>query len=221
MADGYGDLMQKMVVAAVAVIVLAVVSLFAFRPWSSGGDTQEAIDEALPTPVGAAAVPGEQEPSATPAPTPQAPATSAEPEPAPAPAEKSDEPTTEASAPKPTKAPQPQITELASGQFEDAEYDTNGTARIVELTDGSRFLRIENFSTSQAPVIQVAFSNAPSGGAWGSYDDVRFAPIGTLKALSGNQNYEIPAGLDLGGFNSVVIWCDKYDVALGTAPVQL
>lgn len=194
--------MRKIVVTLAGVLVLAAVGLFVLRPWESGGNTQAAIDESLPT-TGAAAVPGE-DPST----------------PAPAELEVTEKPL-ETRPAKPTKQPRPEVVELASGQFEDAEYATDGTAKIVRLADDTRILRIESFSTSQAPVIQVAFSNAPSGGEWGSYDDVRFAPIGALKALSGNQNYEIPEGLDLEGFKSVVIWCDKYDVALGTAPVQL
>ncbi len=197
--------MRKILVAGIAVLVLAAVALVALRPWESGGDTQAALDESLPVTASATSTPD----PTTPAPSaPASPAAAEETPLVPRPT-------------KPTPSPKPKVTELAKGQFEDAEYATDGSARIVRLADGTRFLRIENFSTSQAPVIQVAFSAAPSGGEWGSYDDVRFAPIGTLKALSGNQNYEIPQGLDLSGFRSVVIWCDKYDVALGTAPVQL
>ncbi|GAB2768853.1 DM13 domain-containing protein [Nocardioides salsibiostraticola] len=204
--------MRKITLTLTVVLVLAVVGLFVLRPWESGGNTQEAIDEALPT-TGAAAVPGDG--AFTPPPSEDLEVTA---KPLVERPTKPSEPTQPA---EPTKPPKPEVVELASGEFEDAEYATDGTAKIVRLADGTRILRIENFSTSQAPVIQVAFSNAPSGGAWGSYDDVRFASIGTLKALSGNQNYEIPEGLDLAGFKSVVIWCDKYDVALGTAPVQL
>lgn len=206
--------MRKPVVALVAALALVLVGLFVLRPWESGGDTQEAIDEALPT-AGAAAVPGEDALASSPA-SPEVNEKLLKARPT-----KPSQPAKPTQTAKPTQKPKPQTVELATGEFEDAEYVTTGSAKIVRLADGSRFLRIENFSTSQAPVIQVAFSNAPSGGEWGSYDDVRFASIGTLKALSGNQNYEIPEGLDLQGFKSVVIWCDKYDVALGTAPVQL
>ena len=207
--------MRKIIVTLTVVLVLAVVGLFVLRPWESGGNTQEAIDEALPT-TGAAAVPGDE--AVTPPPSEDLEVTE---KPLVERPTKTAEPTKPAEPAEPTKSPKPEVVELASGQFEDAEYATDGTAKIVRLADGTRILRIENFSTSQAPVIQVAFSNAPSGGDWGSYDDVRFASVGTLKALSGNQNYEIPEGLDLKGFKSVVIWCAKYDVALGTAPVQL
>lgn len=54
----------------------------------------------------------------------------------------------------------------------------------------------------------------------GSYDD-RYVKLGELKATHGNQNYEIPEDADLDGLKSVVIWCDRFDVGFGTAPVTL
>jgi len=42
-----------------------------------------------------------------------------------------------------------------------------------------------------------------------------------LTATHGNQNYEIPADARIDGMTSVVIWCDRFDVAFGTAPVEL
>ncbi len=64
-------------------------------------------------------------------------------------------------------------------------------------------------------------TDQPSGGEWGSYDDGRYVKLGDLKATHGNQNYEIPDDADLGGLVSVVIWCDRFNVAFGTAPVAL
>lgn len=55
----------------------------------------------------------------------------------------------------------------------------------------------------------------------GSYDDDRYVKLGELKATHGNQNYEIPEDADLDGLKSVVIWCDRFDVGFGTAPVTL
>ena len=64
-------------------------------------------------------------------------------------------------------------------------------------------------------------SDAPSGGEWGSYDDGSYVRLGELKATHGNQNYEIPADASIAGMTSVVIWCDRFDVAFGTAPIEL
>lgn len=110
---------------------------------------------------------------------------------------------------------------LAQGEFEDAEHDTSGQALVLELSDGSRFLRLENLASSDGPDLHVWLTDQPSGGDWGSYDDGDYLRLGKLKATHGNQNYEIPADADLAGFTSVVIWCDRFNVAFGTAPVAL
>lgn len=110
---------------------------------------------------------------------------------------------------------------LGQGEFEDAEHDTSGLALVLRLADGSRFLRLENLASSDGPDLHVWLTDQPSGGDWGSYDDGRYLRLGDLKATHGNQNYEIPDDADLAGFTSVVIWCDRFNVAFGTAPVAL
>ena len=121
-----------------------------------------------------------------------------------------------------TKGPsQPELVELDAGGFEDAEHDTSGTARVIELSDGSRYVRFEDLATSDGPDLHVWVTDQPSGGDWGSYDDGRYVKLGELKATHGNQNYEIPEDADLDGLTSVVIWCDRFNVAFGTAPVDL
>lgn len=129
-------------------------------------------------------------------------------------------PTASASpAGQPTDAPRDRV--LARGEFEDAEHGTEGVAKVLELADGRRFVRLEDLATSDGPDLHVWITDRPSGGDWGSYDDGRFVRLGELKANNGNQNYEIPADADLSGLTSVVIWCDRFNVAFGTAPVTL
>ncbi|WP_309647258.1 DM13 domain-containing protein [Nocardioides sp.] len=183
--------MLKWVVAAVAAVVVGA-GLWAFEPWRLF--TSSEVDEALPTVAAASPVAGAPSPSPT--------------------ADSSPEP------PSPEPEPEPEIVELVSGPFEDAEHDTTGQARILELSDGSRFLRLEGLATSDGPDLHVWLSDAPSGGAWGSYDDGRYLRLGELKATNGNQNYEIPADADLSGLDTAVIWCDRFDVAFGTAPLS-
>lgn len=111
--------------------------------------------------------------------------------------------------------------ELARGGLETAEHDTTGEAVVLSLSDGRRFLRLEDLATSDGPDLHVWLTDQPSGGDWGSYDDGRYVRLGELKATHGNQNYEIPAGADLDGLTSAVIWCDRFNVAFGTAPLAL
>ncbi|MFI7674849.1 DM13 domain-containing protein [Actinophytocola sp. NPDC049390] len=110
---------------------------------------------------------------------------------------------------------------LAEGAFVSQEHDTSGTARVLELPDGSRVLRLEGFSTSDGPDVHVWLSAATAGGDWHSYDDGRYVALGEIKATDGNHNYAIPAGADLTGLRSAVIWCDRFNVAFGSAALAL
>jgi len=110
---------------------------------------------------------------------------------------------------------------LTEGQFVTQEHETAGVARVVELPDGTRYVRFEGLSTSDGPDLHVWLTDQTAGGQWGKYDDGRYLALGELKATGGNQNYAIPADADLAGLTSVVIWCDRFNVAFGSAPLAL
>jgi hypothetical protein len=110
-------------------------------------------------------------------------------------------------------------TELASGEFVGQEHETSGTATVIELPDGSRTLRLEGFETTNGPDLHVWLSEKTAGGNWFKYGGGRKAQLGELKANRGNHNYAIPAGVELDGLRSVVIWCKRFHVAFGSAPL--
>jgi hypothetical protein len=118
-----------------------------------------------------------------------------------------------------TPAPGPEV--LAEGTFVSQEHETSGTARILQLPDGKRILRLEGFSTSDGPDVHVWLSAAKAGGDWHTADDGRHVALGELKATDGNHNYAIPADAKLEGLRSAVIWCDRFSVAFGSAPLSL
>jgi hypothetical protein len=49
------------------------------------------------------------------------------------------------------------------------------------------------------------------------FDDGDHHDLGEIKGNRGNQNYELPDGLDLDRFRSVSLWCDRFDVSFGAA----
>lgn len=190
---------KKIVIVTIAVVaVLAgAVGLALFQPWKLF--TRSTVDEGFPVAASAPAAPPSAGPSAPAEPT----------------AEPTAAPTSVGAEPP---AAEPVV--LASGSFVDGEHTTTGTATIFQLPDGSRVLRLENFSTSDGPDVDVALSDQAAGGDdWGKYDDSRYIGLGDLKGTDGNQNYEIPADVDLTGLTSVVIWCDRFNVAFGTAAI--
>ncbi len=110
---------------------------------------------------------------------------------------------------------------LSEGRFLDGEHATSGTARVLELAGGARYLRLEGFSTSDGPDLHVWITDQPAGSDWGRYDDGVHVALGALKATDGNQNYAIPEGVDLSRLTSAVVWCDRFNVAFGTAPIRV
>ena len=131
-------------------------------------------------------------------------------------------PTTPAAAAPSAPPPATDPAVLASGTFVDGEHPTTGTASVVRLTDGSRYVRLEQLSTSDGPDVQVWITDQQAGGDdWGKYDDGRYVRLGALKGTDGNQNYAVPADADLQGLSSVVIWCDRFNVAFGSAAIDL
>jgi hypothetical protein len=44
-----------------------------------------------------------------------------------------------------------------------------------------------------------------------------FVDLGRLKAFKGSQNFEIPAGIDIARYGSVVIWCEQFGVLISPA----
>ncbi len=115
----------------------------------------------------------------------------------------------------------PALKELASGDFVKQEHETAGTARLIRLDRGDYVLRLENFSTTNGPDLHVWLSEKTAGGNWFKYRNARHVELGDLKANKGNQNYELPTSTDLGGIRSVVIWCKRFSVAFGSAPLSL
>ena len=178
-------------------VVAAVVGLWAFQPWKLF--TRSQVDEALPAEFADVAVT-----TTAPLTTGAAPTTTA--------------PTT--TAPKTTATANPKPTVLAEGAFVSQEHETRGTARVLE-SGGTRILRLEGFSTSDGPDLHIWLTDATAGGEWGKYDDGRYLRLGAMKATDGNQNYAIPADADLAGLRSVVVWCDRFNVAFGSAPLDL
>jgi hypothetical protein len=106
---------------------------------------------------------------------------------------------------------------LMQGAFMDADsfHQGSGTATVFELSDGSQILRLEEFTVTNGPELHVylATGDAPTGRG----DLGEFIDLGELKGNIGDQNYEIPAGMDLSAYQSVVIYCVPFHVVFSTA----
>jgi hypothetical protein len=117
--------------------------------------------------------------------------------------------------------PRDSFTTLAQGEFISLEHETRGRAVIIEAADGERFLRFEDFETSNGPDLLVYLSAKTPAGTddWHGYD-ADFVDLGALKGNVGNQNYEIPADVDLERYSTAVVWCRRFVVGFAAAPLS-
>ncbi|WP_432900521.1 DM13 domain-containing protein [Micromonospora matsumotoense] len=193
---------------AVAVLGVGVAfGLYWFQPWKVVTDNQ--VDEQLAEVDAAPA-------GTTPADTPGTGATGATPA--------GTTPTTP-TAGTGTPASSPTSTRpvvVSRGEFVSHEHDTAGTARIVRTAGGGHRLELVGLDTSNGPDLKVWLTDQPvrTGRAgWGVFDDGRRVELGRLKGNKGDQAYAIPSGTDLAGLNSVAIWCQRFAVSFGAAPL--
>ena len=105
------------------------------------------------------------------------------------------------------------VTTLAEGSFIGRAHPTTGLAKVI--TDGNqRFLRFEGFETDNGPDLNVYLATGPPDG---SPED--FIDLGDLKGNIGDQNYELADDVDLDRYTTVFIWCVRFSVAFGAAPL--
>lgn len=109
--------------------------------------------------------------------------------------------------------------EMVSGMFIDRSHPSVGTAIVLSDGSGRRVLRFEDFETDNGPDLNVYLSTAPPDAPAGDFDE-DFVDLGDLKGNIGNQNYDIPEGVDLSVHSTVVIWCVRFSVAFGAAPLN-
>src|SRR4051794_22934259 len=108
---------------------------------------------------------------------------------------------------------------LLAGRFHSVAHETRGLATIHQLAGGNRILRLTEFVTSNGPDVRVYLVAAADASDNETVTKAGFIELGRLKGTDGNQNYDIPAGLDLNKYRAVTIWCRRFSVNFATAPL--
>src|SRR6185295_4195510 len=109
---------------------------------------------------------------------------------------------------------------LASGQFHSGAHETKGTATVFQLADGKKTLRLTNFETSNGPDVHVYLVAAADAKDNDSVENAGFVDLGSMKGNIGDQNYDLPSNSDLAKYRAVTIWCKRFSVNFGTAPLM-
>jgi hypothetical protein len=108
---------------------------------------------------------------------------------------------------------------VASGSFHSVAHETKGLATVHQLPDGARLLRLTEFVTSNGPDVRVYLIAAADATDDATVKQAGFVELGKLKGNQGDQNYDIPADLELDKYRAVTIWCRRFGVNFGTAPL--
>ncbi len=107
---------------------------------------------------------------------------------------------------------------LSESTLIDVAHGGSGTVLVLELEDGSRVLRFENLDVLNGPDLVVILSDRSLSGA-DDYTDGEYLILGELKGNIGNQNYEIPADIDLSEWATAAIWCRRFNTTFNVAGI--
>jgi electron transfer DM13 len=113
-------------------------------------------------------------------------------------------------------SPQP----IISGQFYSILHPTTGTATIYRMGDGTRVLRLTNFTTSNGPDVHVYMVASDDAKDAATVEQAGFIDLGAMKGNIGDQNYALAGDLDLAKYRAVSIWCKRFSVNFGAAALR-
>lgn len=106
---------------------------------------------------------------------------------------------------------------ITQGNFKSLAHETKGLASIYKLPDGNRTLRLTKFETSNGPDVHVYLTAAQVEKGNDAVKRSGFIDLGSLKGNKGDQNYDIPANVDLGKYKTVSVWCARFGVNFASA----
>ncbi|MCH8745124.1 MAG: DM13 domain-containing protein [Chloroflexi bacterium] len=111
---------------------------------------------------------------------------------------------------------------LKTGELRDADnfHKGSGQATIYRNTDGSHLLRLENLKVTNGPELHVILTPHPNPMSRSDVSAPGYVDLGRLKGNIGNQNYEIPADVDVAAQGSIVIYCKPFHVIFSVATLQ-
>lgn len=102
-----------------------------------------------------------------------------------------------------------------SGDFIRKSKRLKGSWDVVQR-DGKTFISFsEDFRAANGPDLKIFLSPKSVADATGKNAVDGSINIGELKKTKGSQEYEIPAGVNLADFGSVLVHCEAYSVLWG------
>ncbi len=126
-------------------------------------------------------------------------------------------PAIDAPAPAAGAAPRASNVRLREGRFESVAHPARGTATAIRLAGGGRVLTLTGFEVDNGPDLRLYLVAGPARSEGEVRDSV---DLGALKGNRGDQQYRLPAGVDLERYSTVVVWCRAFSVLFARAPTR-
>jgi hypothetical protein len=112
---------------------------------------------------------------------------------------------------------EPRNVRLRTGRFESVRHPATGAATAIRLARGGRVLTLTDFEVDNGPDLRLYLVAGPAR----SEDEVRdYVDLGALKGNRGDQQYELPADVDLDRYPTAVVWCRAFSVLFARAPTS-
>ena len=111
---------------------------------------------------------------------------------------------------------------LYTGKLEGKIHQTSGRATVYKSMDGKEYLRLSDFTTSNGPDVHVLLVRAEDKALGGEIvkGELDGVELGILKGNQGDQNYDLPAGVDLNKYQAVAIYCERFHAIFGVARLE-
>jgi len=111
---------------------------------------------------------------------------------------------------------------LYTGRLEGKVHQTSGRATVYKTSDGKEYLRLSDFTTSNGPDVHVLLARAEDKALDGEIvkGELDSVELGTMKGNQGDQNYDLPASVDLNKYQAVAIYCERFHAIFGVARLE-
>lgn len=111
------------------------------------------------------------------------------------------------------------VAHAASHQFVKKSKSIKGSFKLVERGDKTFVVFSSDFKAKRGPDLKVFLSPTAIKSASGKNAVKGSINLGALKTNKGSQEYEVPAGIDLARFESVLVHCEEYSVLWGGSDI--
>jgi len=105
--------------------------------------------------------------------------------------------------------------ELPSGTFIKKKKKLKGAWEVVQRGDKTFIVFGDDFRAANGPDLKIFLSPKTVSDVTGKTAINGALNIGELKATKGTQEYEVPAGVNLADYSSVLVHCEAYSVLWG------